>query len=158
MISLYIFGILFLGSLFGLLFIFFRRFAEVGRMDQAELHIGLRSTRSLRKQLKENYLIPFFNRIKNTLQPFFWGLIERMLKNLRLLLSRFDNKLKELSDAVRGKHINIKFKKRTEYWDDLNGAKKNGNVIAKGIIENGYRSEKIDSKTENSDAISLERK
>jgi len=38
---------------------------------------------------------------------------------------KFEKRLSDLSDKLRGKHVNLDIPERSEYWETLNGPKQN---------------------------------
>ena len=121
--GLYIFSFIFLVSLAGLAFLFRRYFLEVRKLPLEEVRRRLASSESVRRELQLRYLVPWHGRFNEVYLPNFWRRSEKLVRRARLVVMKFEKRLSDLSDKLRGKHVNLDIPERSEYWETLNGAK-----------------------------------
>jgi len=121
--GLYIFSLIFLTSLTGLAFLFRRYFLEVRKLPLEEVRRRLASSESVRRELQLRYLAPWRGRFNEVYLPNFWRRSEKLVRRARLVVMKFEKRLSDLSDKLRGKHVNLGIPERSEYWETLNGAK-----------------------------------
>jgi hypothetical protein len=133
--AFYIYVPIFLVSLAGISVIFLKNLSEVQELPEEELKKRLHSSRSVRKDISERYLIPVKSRFYSVYLPAFWRASEAGVKKLRIFVLKLEKGLRHLSDNLHGKHINLDIGERSEYWQTLNGAKNgaNGNDSKKNI-------------------------
>ena len=117
--------ILLLISLAGALFIFGKYLAEAKRLSLEELLKRLEASRSVRSELKERWYDPLEVLFYESVLPSFWRTSEKFITRVRVLVLKLETRLKWLSDNIRGRHINLEVSSKSEYWQNLNGAKKN---------------------------------
>ena len=123
--GLYIFSLIFLTSLTGLAFLFRRYFLEVRKLPLEEVRRRLASSESVRRELQLRYLTPWRGRFNEVYLPNFWRRSEKLVRRARLVVMKFEKRLSDLSDKLRGKHVNLDIPERSEYWETLNGPKQN---------------------------------
>ncbi|MDP3762479.1 MAG: hypothetical protein Q8Q97_00190 [bacterium] len=123
--GLYIFSLIFLASLAGLAFLFRRHFLEIRKLPLEEVGRRLASSGSVRRELHLRYLAPWRGRFNEVYLPNFWRRSEKLVRRARLVVMKFEKRLSDLSDKLRGKHVNLDIQERGEYWETLNGAKEN---------------------------------
>ena len=123
---------IFLLSIGGFLFLFWKKFSLVKDLHGEEIEARLHSSPSVRAQLKERILEPAKVKFYEQHLPAFWRVLEKKVRKMRMVTLRLETRLARLSDALRGKHINMEVSEKSEYWQTLNGAKQNGNGKAAG--------------------------
>lgn len=123
--GLYIFSLIFLASLGGMAFLFRRYFLEIRKLSSDEVQRRLASSESLRRELHLRYFVPWREQWYEVYLPNFWRRSEKLVRRARLVVMKFEKRLSDLSDKLRGKHINLDVSERSEYWEILNGAKEN---------------------------------
>ena len=123
--GLYIFSFIFLAALGGMAFLFRRYFLEVRKLPLEEVRRRLASSESVRRELQLRYLVPWHGRFNEVYLPNFWRRSEKLVRRARLVVMKFEKRLSDLSDKLRGKHVNLGIPERSEYWETLNGAKQN---------------------------------
>ncbi len=124
---------LFAFSLAGIFIIFWRHFSEVKKLSKDEIKLLLNSSRSVRKDLRERYFDPAKGKFYEIYLPAFWRVSEKMVKVLRVLVLRFETKLKHLSENLRGRHVNLEVREKSEYWQTLNDVKQGNNKAVKDL-------------------------
>lgn len=144
----------FLISLVGISVLFWRKFVIVKDLSDEEVEARLHASVSVRADLKETILEPAKAKIYEEHLPAFWRVMEKHVRRIRVVILRLESKLAHLSDKLRGKHINMNVEEKSEYWQTLGGAKKNGNgnenTGAKGVKNTKGKTSKL-SKSKFSD-------
>ena len=120
---MFFFATIFVLSSAGILLVFGRRYLAVERLSPSELQMGLKVSRPLRDDFKENYISPVKSWVDRAIMPRFWKSCEKTIIRTRLTVLRFETRLKRLSEDMRGRHTNLDVSEKSEYWEDLNGAK-----------------------------------
>ena len=123
--ELYVFPLIFFGSLAGMAVLGRRYFSEIRKLSTQEVAIRLAASESVRRTIQARYLEPWRDKFYAVYLPAFWRRAEKTVRRLRILTMKFEAKLSRLSDQLRGKHVNLEIKERSEYWQALNGAKNN---------------------------------
>ena len=121
----YIFSLIFLAALGGMAFLFRRYFLEIRKLSLEEVRSRLASSESVRRELHLRYFVPWRKRFNEVYLPNFWRRSEKLVQRARLVVMKFEKRLSDLSDKLRGKHINLDISERSEYWETLNGVKGN---------------------------------
>ena len=105
-----------------------RHFREARSMSQEELLRRLVFSPSVRNDLLERFLKPVGRGFRQALWPALLRRFEKIIIRFRMAVLRLESRLKWLSDNIRGRHINLDTSKKSEYWQNVNGAKnaKNG--------------------------------
>lgn len=116
-----LFGVSFLG----VLLLAFRHFREAMTISEEELLVKINTTQSVRSETWEKYISPVLEKLKRHFLPILWKYLDLLVNSARRSVLKLENRLKWLSDNIRGTHIKLDVEK-TEYWQNLNGAK-NGN-------------------------------
>lgn len=128
MTALLIYPFLLLISLAGIFFLTRDYLREAKSLSREELMSRLSALRSVRSDIKERFFGPAIIMLRGIFLPAFWRTCEKAITRVRVLVSKLETRLKWLSDNIRGRHINLDVSKKSEYWQNLNGAKngKNG--------------------------------
>jgi hypothetical protein len=136
----------FLISFAGIFIIFWRRFRQVRYLSPDELKLRLLSSRSVRLELKESVVEPLKVKFRENILPAFWKSSEKIVRRFRVSVLRFEAQLKNLSDKLRGKHVNLEVSEKSEYWESLNHAKENAKNVILDLEENEKNRKKNSSK------------
>ena len=126
--------LIFLIGLIGAAVIFWRRFGQIRALTPEEVKSRLITSGSVRSELKKEFFDPAKNIYLHVYLPAFWRVSEKIVKRFRILIIKFETKLKNLSDNLRGRHINLEVSEKSPYWQKLDGAKQNGNGIGTKIV------------------------
>src|SRR3989339_301757 len=110
----------------GAVFLFGKYFREVKKMPAIQLQERLSASSSVRRELKERWYNPAETKFYEVILPAFWRGLEKLVTKVRVLVLKLETRLKVLADNIRGRHINLDVGEKSEYWQNLNGAKKNG--------------------------------
>ncbi|MBI2024289.1 hypothetical protein HYT00_02800 [Candidatus Giovannonibacteria bacterium] len=122
-----LFGISFLG----IFLLSYRHFKEAMTISDEDLALKINSTESVRSQTWKKYISPVLVKLKNYFSPPFWKYLDLLVNSARRSVIKLEARLKWLSDNIRGTHINLEVPEKSEYWQNLNGAK-NGNGNGNG--------------------------
>lgn len=141
--ALVIYLALFVLSLCGIAMLFMRRYLPVKALNFQELELRLRTSHSLRKELRERWVEPLKAKCYEVYLPRFWRWSEKIVRRFRVVVLKFETQLKRLSDNLRGKHVNLEVPEKSEYWQTLNGAKEN----AKNNFRDVHKSEEEHQKS-----------
>ena len=106
---------------------FWRKLSRVNSLHEEEIEARLHSSLSVRADLKKRIWEPAKTRFYKQHLPAFWGILEKQVRKTRMVTLRLETRLARLSDALRGKHINMKVSEKSEYWQALHGAKQGRN-------------------------------
>lgn len=129
--ALLVYLILLIFSLAGAFLIFRKHLVQAKRLSPEELLAKLEASRSVRSELKERWYDPLEARFYESLAPAFWRVSEKFVIRARMLVLKLETRLKWLSDNIRGRHIKLEVSSKSEYWQNLNGAKNNARLDEK---------------------------
>lgn len=109
----------------GAAFLFGKYFREVKKISATQLQERLVTSSSVRLELKERWYNPAEMKFYEVVLPAFWRGSEKFVTKVRVLVLKLETRLKWLADNIRGRHINLDVGEKSEYWQNLNGAKNN---------------------------------
>lgn len=114
-------------SLIGIFILTRGYFREAKLIPEVELKLRLKASQSLRNKTWGNFIYPAYLKIKNNFLPTLLKSSEYVINRARILVAKFEIKLKRLADTIHGKAINLEISEKSEYWENLNGNKNSEN-------------------------------
>ena len=131
-----VYAALFGVSAVGIILLMYRYYREARSLSTSEIEEKLRSTPSIRSAYWDRFVEPTLLKVKDVLMPAFWRLCDKLVNRARIWVSKLEVRLKKVSDNIHGTAINLDVPEKSQYWQNLNGAK-NGNghsQVSKKII------------------------
>jgi len=108
----------------GMAFIFVRLFLLARRMSEEELVEALRSSKPTFSEFHNAAIILLLNFWEIRVIPSFYGVTERLISRVEILVRKFDSRLSRIRDYIHGK-THPRGNGGSEYWNNINNFKDN---------------------------------